>query len=135
MFGALHLLCYNLYLLKALVFGTLHLWNSPKLPKALHEPNYVQTNHARGWNDINVYIISMQNELDQKTGIRHTTWSLAVTHKLVLSSSQNNIPNPPEMQSLFPLGRTDKQKPRIPKATPLLTLLSQPSDSTNDGLL
>jgi hypothetical protein len=118
MFGALHLLCYNLYLLKALVFGTLHLWDSPKLPKALYEPNYVQTNHERRWNHINVYIISMQNEFDQKTGIQHPTWSLAVTHKLVLSSSQNNIPNPPEMQ---------RQKPRIPKATPLLTLLSEPS--------
>jgi hypothetical protein len=57
----------------------------------------------------------MQNEFDQKNGIQHTTWSLAVTHKLVLNSSQNN---PPGMQSLFPLGRTDQKKnPRIPKAT------------------
>ncbi len=54
-------------------------------------------------------------------------FSLAVTHKLVLSSSQNNIPNPPGMQSLFPLGRTDQKKPRIPQATSLLTLLYQPS--------
>ncbi len=49
----------------------------------------------------------MQNEFDQKNGIQHTTWSLAVTHKLVLNSSQNN---PPGMQSLFPLGRTDQKK-------------------------
>jgi len=69
----------------------------------------------------------MQNEFDQKNGIRRTTCSLAVTHKLVLSSSQNNIPNPPGMQSPLPLGRTDQKKPRIPKATTLLTLLSQPS--------
>jgi hypothetical protein len=40
MFEALQLLCYNLYLLKALMFGTLHLWDSPNLPKALYEPNY-----------------------------------------------------------------------------------------------
>jgi hypothetical protein len=51
----------------------------------------------------------MQNEFDQKNGIQRTTWSLAITHKLVLSSSQNNIPNPPGMQSLFPLGRTDQK--------------------------